>query len=316
MCKQRLQIVEPEEIKENEPKFSSKISKYEMDDQMAIFEMQKSEAEKEFFRIKGRIKYLNYLKEKNEPELCPICHQMPTDRYCVLNCAHNLCMVCMTHFVKFNRGQRHTFNCPVCRCEQHFDEVYSVTCNKNSEDVCLQLKGSYSSKIDEIVRCVLKLRKEESDVKIIIFSHWDNILNVIKRALESNSITYRVNTGNFSKMIHEFKNYSLNVTCLLMNLKLGSKGLNLTEATHVFLVEPILNPAEELQAIGRIHRIGQTRPTFVHRFIVSNTIEETIHNEILKDYHKWNSKNISITDLERLFLIKGERLQFNGNYGF
>ena len=54
--------------------------------------------------------------------------------------------------------------------------------------------------------------------------------------------------------------------------------INLIQANHVILVEPIMNLSAEHQAIGRIHRIGQLKPTFVHRFLVSGTIEERLYN--------------------------------------
>jgi E3 ubiquitin-protein ligase SHPRH len=67
------------------------------------------------------------------------------------------------------------------------------------------------------------------------------------------------------------------VKVLLLPITSGANGLNLIEASHVILVEPILNPAQELQAIGRVHRIGQQKETVVHRFIIRNTIEERMH---------------------------------------
>eukprot|EP00884_Botryococcus_braunii_P013587 jgi/Botrbrau1/22229/Bobra.168_1s0060.1 len=67
------------------------------------------------------------------------------------------------------------------------------------------------------------------------------------------------------------------VRVLLLLTKQGANGLNLTEAQHVVLVEPQVSPAVEAQAIGRVDRIGQTRETWVHRFVVEASIEENVH---------------------------------------
>lgn len=58
---------------------------------------------------------------------------------------------------------------------------------------------------------------------------------------------------------------------LLLLIQHGANGLNLLEAQHVVLVEPLLNPAAEAQAISRVHRIGQENRTLVHRFIVCSS---------------------------------------------
>merc|ERR1711904_346423 len=64
---------------------------------------------------------------------------------------------------------------------------------------------------------------------------------------------------------------------LMLPVKSGSNGLNLIEAQHVILIEPLLDPAKEAQAFGRVDRIGQTKQTFVHRFIVTETVEEKVY---------------------------------------
>lgn len=58
------------------------------------------------------------------------------------------------------------------------------------------------------------------------------------------------------------------IQVLLLLVQHGANGLNLLEAQHVVLVEPLLNPAVEAQAISRVHRMGQENKTLVHRFMV------------------------------------------------
>ncbi|HTN91001.1 MAG TPA: C-terminal helicase domain-containing protein, partial [Sorangium sp.] len=63
---------------------------------------------------------------------------------------------------------------------------------------------------------------------------------------------------------------------MLISLKAGGTGLNLTAADHVFLLDPWWNPAVEDQAADRAHRIGQHRPVMVHRLVAKDTVEEGI----------------------------------------
>merc|ERR1719181_2209542 len=74
-------------------------------------------------------------------------------------------------------------------------------------------------------------------------------------------------------MLEAFKKDN-NVKLLLLSLKAGGEGLNLQAASHVFVLEPWWNPAVEMQAIQRAHRIGQTKPVTAVRFNTLGTIEE------------------------------------------
>ncbi|CAO1380733.1 unnamed protein product [Diamesa hyperborea] len=309
MCKIRLEVVEQSEFTKDDVKNNLKISRLQINEQMQEFYMQKQEAEVNFVRLNGRLKYVKYLKENNDPKQCPICEMLPKERYYVQDCGHNLCFSCFKMMTAKN-PQRMT--CPICRAVQPTKNIFAVTCLPQDGG----LIGSYSPKIDEIIKSVLKLKEDEPKVKILIFSHWDTILNAIKPGLLANNIKliHSINSYKFPQEIKAFKLEDF--TCLLINLKFAGKGLNLIEATHVFLVEPILNPDDEMQAVGRIHRIGQECFTFVHRFITKKTIEENIYDKIIKAKDKWLSKDFTLRDIQELLDIKWTRDDEDENLPF
>ena len=71
-------------------------------------------------------------------------------------------------------------------------------------------------------------------------------------------------------------------TLFLLNANVATVGLNLTAANHIILMEPSMNPAQERQAIGRAHRLGQQREVTVHRLYMENSVESRIRELMVK----------------------------------
>ncbi|CEP61707.1 E3 ubiquitin-protein ligase IRC20 LALA0_S03e09054g [Lachancea lanzarotensis] len=153
----------------------------------------------------------------------------------------------------------------------------------------LSLKETYGCKVDFAVKLVLYLQichREEADrdpnakpPQIIIYSQYSDFLDILSSVLTRHAIKHLNTSGSskFSKSIEKFKKDSGN-TCLLLDVKKQATGLTLVNATHVFIMEPIINDSAEIQAINRTHRIGQTQETYVWNFVMRNTVEQNIVN--------------------------------------
>lgn len=136
-------------------------------------------------------------------------------------------------------------------------------------------QGDFSSKVEVLME---HIENKSTQHKILVFSQFVGMLDVIKKALETKNIAFEYLTGqtkNRASKVNEFQNND-NVRVFLISLKAGGIGLNLTEADYVYLVDPWWNPAVENQAIDRSYRIGQTKNVVVVRLICPNTIEEKV----------------------------------------
>ena len=114
--------------------------------------------------------------------------------------------------------------------------------------------------------------------KILVFSSFVKHLELYAGEFKKKRIRFTMLTGastNREKIVNSFQNDDEN-KIFLISLKAGGVGLNLTAADYVFILDPWWNPASEVQAMSRAHRIGQDKSVFVYRYITSNSIEEKI----------------------------------------
>ncbi|TVU16142.1 hypothetical protein EJB05_39693, partial [Eragrostis curvula] len=138
------------------------------------------------------------------------------------------------------------------------------------------------SKIKAVMEILNSLvaESENAPEKALVFCYFHETLDLLELQLKNAYIQYRRIDGSLlldsgDKAVKDF-NKKPEVRVLLLSLMSGSLGLNLVAASHVILVEPWWNPYVEKQAIGRAHRITQTRPVIVHRLYIKDTVEERI----------------------------------------
>lgn len=159
-----------------------------------------------------------------------------------------------------------------------------------------------SGKTDEIFNVLESILIEGH--KVLIFSQFTKYLSLISEILNEKQVKHCLLTGRQKTeerqmniaLFNENPEYQL----FLISLKAGGVGLNLTTADYVFLLDPWWNPAVELQAINRAHRIGQLKNVFAYRFVSKGSIEEKIIKLQEKKQH-----------LADIFINKNATYKFN-----
>ena len=136
----------------------------------------------------------------------------------------------------------------------------------------------YSSKLAEFEILIDQLMGEE-DRKIVLFSEWTTMLNLIEPILEKRNLNYVRLDGSVPQkkrqgLIHQFQ---LDSNCkLFITTNAGSTGLNLQAANTVINLDLPWNPAVLEQRISRAHRMGQERPVQVFLLVTEDTLEESL----------------------------------------
>jgi hypothetical protein len=133
-----------------------------------------------------------------------------------------------------------------------------------------------SAKLDYLTQELLPTLLEEGR-RILLFSQFTSMLALIEKHLILEDIPFLKLTGQSKDRASLVKNFQAGeFPIFLISLKAGGTGLNLTAADTVIHYDPWWNPAAENQATDRAHRIGQTKPVFVHKLVCRGTIEDRI----------------------------------------
>ncbi|NXY71558.1 HLTF factor, partial [Glareola pratincola] len=214
-------------------------------------------------------------------EECAVCLESLTLPV-ITRCAHVFCKPCIFEVI---RSEQPNAKCPLCRSELRVEQL--VECPLEEEIGSNNGKKSdqewiSSSKINALMHALIELRRDNPTAKCLVVSQFTTFLSLIENPLKESGFAFTRLDGSMAQKkraeaIQCFQsNQAGSPTVMLLSLKAGGVGLNLTAASRVFLMDPAWNPAAEDQCFDRCHRLGQKHDVVITKFIVKDSVEENM----------------------------------------
>lgn len=246
-----------------------------------------------------------YVKESaNDP--CAICFTDFREYLCLTTCRHIICDDCMSGI--FAKGDNTT--CPFCRTALRKCDINRVSLaslregngelpevvnpdsfiqseeTKAKEQILQDDINKYGTKLANIIHKLNEILSDDASNRVIIFSQFDRMLEMIGTVLNIFKIKHVYIKGNvhvINKNIKLFKT-DPNIRVVMLSSETCASGNNLTEATHIIFSNVLNSDANatraiETQAIGRAVRLGQEKSVLVLRYMMVGTIEETYYDK-------------------------------------
>ncbi|XP_017297430.1 helicase-like transcription factor isoform X1 [Kryptolebias marmoratus] len=222
---------------------------------------------------------LRFVLASGSDEECSVCLDsihLPV----ITHCAHVYCRPCIAQVISTEPEKA---RCPLCRSEIKTSELVEFPAEEMEDDKTTSSdRWRTSSKVEALMGNLLRLRSEDSNIKSLVVSQFTRFLTILETPLREHGFSFvrldgSMNQKKRTQIIQDFQSSAAGgPSIMLLSLKAGGVGLNLTAASHVFLMDPAWNPATEEQCIDRCHRLGQKRKVVVTKFIVKNSVEENM----------------------------------------
>lgn len=232
---------------------------------------------------------------------CPICAEEPMIEPAVTGCWHSACKKCLLDYIEHQKEKHALPLCFNCREPINQRDIFEVIHHDNDDDddslynatqpgqastpprITLRRIGSSSSaKIAALISHLKALRLNNPGTKSVVFSQFTSFLDLISPALTQANIPFLRFDGAMTQKARAavLLDFAASQTrknghgmVLLLSLRAGGVGLNLTAAKRVFMMDPWWSFAVEAQAIDRVHRMGQDSEVKVVRFVIAGSIE-------------------------------------------